>query len=200
MKIDKIKIYLPAFYWLPKLHKNPYKSRFISNSSHCSTTILYKHITSTLSADNGSCYKVPLAKIMWIIFGPSKALLRSSKSCGYETYRVLQYLLSIFLFYTHPCHMILHVSKQKCCLLLYGVSTENQKCTSVFQIRRAFLQQEIWLVYMLDLHWVMWSFYCPHGKYICAIWWHGIPTTTYKFNFLSKVGYWIGVFHAWFYS
>ena len=41
---------LPTFYWLPKLHKNPYKSRFISYSSHCSTTILSKHITSALTA------------------------------------------------------------------------------------------------------------------------------------------------------
>ena len=46
-KIDKCK--LPTFYWLSKLHKNPFKSRFISNSSHCSTTILSKHITSTLT-------------------------------------------------------------------------------------------------------------------------------------------------------
>ena len=40
IKIDKINF--PSFYWLSKLHKNPYKSRlsFISNSSHCSTTIL----------------------------------------------------------------------------------------------------------------------------------------------------------------
>ena len=30
--------------------KNPYKSRLISNSSHCSTTILSEHITSTLTA------------------------------------------------------------------------------------------------------------------------------------------------------
>ena len=48
VKIDKCE--LPTFYWLPKLHKNPYKSRFISNSSHCSTTILSKHITSALTA------------------------------------------------------------------------------------------------------------------------------------------------------
>ena len=47
-KIDKCE--LPTFYWLPKLHKRPYKSRFISNSSHCSTTILSKHITSALTA------------------------------------------------------------------------------------------------------------------------------------------------------
>ena len=48
VKIDKCE--LPTFYWLPKLHKCPYKSRFISNSSHCSTTILSKHITSALTA------------------------------------------------------------------------------------------------------------------------------------------------------
>ena len=48
IKIDKLD--LPTFYWLPKLHKNPYKSRFISNSSHCSTTILSKHITPALTA------------------------------------------------------------------------------------------------------------------------------------------------------
>ena len=33
-----------------KLHKNPFKSRFISNSIHYSTTILSKHITSALTA------------------------------------------------------------------------------------------------------------------------------------------------------
>ena len=48
VKIDKCE--LPTFYWLPKLHKNPFKSRFISTSSHCSTTIISKHITSALTA------------------------------------------------------------------------------------------------------------------------------------------------------
>ena len=47
IKIDKLD--LPTFYWLPKLPKNPSKSRFISNSSHCFTTILSKHITSALT-------------------------------------------------------------------------------------------------------------------------------------------------------
>ena len=48
VKIDKCE--LPTFYWLPKLHKRPYKSRFISNSSNISTYILSKYITSALSA------------------------------------------------------------------------------------------------------------------------------------------------------
>ena len=48
VKTDKCE--LPPFYRLPKLHKRPYKSRFISNSSPFSTTILSKHITSALTA------------------------------------------------------------------------------------------------------------------------------------------------------
>ena len=47
-KIEKCE--LPRFYWLPKLHKNPFKSRFISNSSLCSNTILSKDVTSALTA------------------------------------------------------------------------------------------------------------------------------------------------------
>ena len=67
---------------------------------------------------------------MSIIFGPLKTLPRSSKSCDYVTFGVLRYLLSTFLLYTHHCHMIL--SKQKCCLLSTGVSTESKTylCTS----------------------------------------------------------------------
>ena len=29
---------LPSIYWLPKLHKRPYKARSIANSSSCTTT------------------------------------------------------------------------------------------------------------------------------------------------------------------
>ena len=55
VKIDKCE--LLTFYWLPKLHKNPFKSRFISNSSHCSTTILSKHIRSALTAEKDHVIK-----------------------------------------------------------------------------------------------------------------------------------------------
>ena len=39
---------LPTIYWLQKLHKRPYKARFIANSSSCSTTSLSKVLTSIL--------------------------------------------------------------------------------------------------------------------------------------------------------
>ena len=52
-KINVINIYiqsqLPTFYWLPKLHKKPYKARFIANSSSCTTTELSKLLTSCLT-------------------------------------------------------------------------------------------------------------------------------------------------------
>ena len=41
---------LPTIYWLPKLHKTPYKARFIANSSSCTTTELSKLLTSCLTA------------------------------------------------------------------------------------------------------------------------------------------------------
>ena len=41
---------VPTMYWIPKLHKTPYKSRFISSSSHCSTTKVSIILTNTLTA------------------------------------------------------------------------------------------------------------------------------------------------------
>ena len=48
---------LPTLYWLPKLHKGPYKSRFIANSSACTTTELSILLTSCLTAiKNKQCH------------------------------------------------------------------------------------------------------------------------------------------------
>ena len=41
---------LPTMYWLPKLHKRPYKVRFIAKSSSCTTTELSKLLTSCPTA------------------------------------------------------------------------------------------------------------------------------------------------------
>ena len=41
---------LPTMYWLPKLYKRAYKSRFIANSSSCTTTELSKLLAFCLTA------------------------------------------------------------------------------------------------------------------------------------------------------
>jgi hypothetical protein len=43
---------LPYLYWIPKLHKTPYKERYIAGSSICSTKELSIHLTKILSAVN----------------------------------------------------------------------------------------------------------------------------------------------------
>ena len=40
---------LPAFYWLPKLHKDPYGSRFIAASNRCTTKPLSELLTKCLT-------------------------------------------------------------------------------------------------------------------------------------------------------
>ena len=132
VKIDKCE--LPTFYWLPKLHKNPFKPRFISNSTHYSTTILSKHtgITSALTAVKDHVIKyseTDFSNSNVNYFWSIKTLPRSSKSCDCATCRVLECLLSSFPLYTPHCNTIL--SKQNCCLLLIG-SIECQKRASGF--------------------------------------------------------------------
>ena len=48
--VDEEHSKLPTLYWLPKLHKSPYKPRIIANSSSCTTTKLSIILTSCLTA------------------------------------------------------------------------------------------------------------------------------------------------------
>ena len=48
--VDEDHSKLPAIYWLPKLPKWPYKSRFIAISSSCTTTELSLLLTYFLTA------------------------------------------------------------------------------------------------------------------------------------------------------
>ena len=48
--VDEDHSKLPTLYWLPKLHKRPYKSRFVAYSSACTTTELSILLTSCLTA------------------------------------------------------------------------------------------------------------------------------------------------------
>ena len=55
--VDEDHSKLPTLYWLPKLHKRPYKSRFIANSSACTSTELSILLTSCLTAIGGHVIK-----------------------------------------------------------------------------------------------------------------------------------------------
>ena len=57
---------LPLLYWIPKLHKNPYKQRFIAGSSKCSTKALSVLLTSILTT-----IKTGLQKYCDIVFSHS---------------------------------------------------------------------------------------------------------------------------------
>ena len=57
MFVDENHSKFPAIYWLHKLHKRPYKSRFIANSSSCTTTELSILLTPRLTANKNLVIK-----------------------------------------------------------------------------------------------------------------------------------------------
>ena len=66
---------LPTLYWLPKLHKRPYKSRFIANSSACTTSelsILLLLASLRLKTMSLNIAQQFMKKIVEIYFGLSK--------------------------------------------------------------------------------------------------------------------------------
>lgn len=50
VKLDEGANKLPTLYWIPKLHKRPYKARFIANSTSCTTKNISILLTSCLTA------------------------------------------------------------------------------------------------------------------------------------------------------
>ena len=76
----------PYIYWIPKMHKNPYKHRFIAGSSKCSTkptsillTKLLTHIKQGLRNNCETAYSRSGINHMWILKN-SKELLEHLKS------------------------------------------------------------------------------------------------------------------------
>ena len=81
---------LPTMYWLPKLHKRPYKARFIANSSSCATTEISKLLTSCLTAIKAkvikyceTVYERPRKNMFWPIKN-SGEVLSKLKDIGYQ--------------------------------------------------------------------------------------------------------------------
>ena len=81
---------LPYLYWIPKLHKTPYKERYIAGSSTCSTKELSIHLTKILSAvkeGQQKYYETVYSRSginhMWILKN-SKDLLDNLKSRSFS--------------------------------------------------------------------------------------------------------------------
>ena len=55
--VDEDHSKLPTLYWLPKLHKRPYKSRFIAHSSACTATELSILLTPCLTVTENHVIK-----------------------------------------------------------------------------------------------------------------------------------------------
>ena len=70
--VDEDHSKLPTLYWLPKLHKQPYKSHFIANSSACTTTELSILLTScplrlkTMSLNIAQLYMKEMVKFILV--------------------------------------------------------------------------------------------------------------------------------------
>ena len=102
---------LPAMYWLPKLHKRPYKARFIANSSSCSITELSKLLTSCLTAVKNhviryceKAYERSGKNLFWSIRN-SGEVLNKLKSGGFRATSLSTYDFST-LYTTLPNNLI----------------------------------------------------------------------------------------------
>ena len=83
---------LPTMYWLPKLHKRPYKARFIANSGSCAAAGLSGLLTSCLAAVGshvirycGTVYETSNKNWFWSIRG-SGGVLGELGCRGLSTY------------------------------------------------------------------------------------------------------------------
>ena len=88
---------LPTLYWLPKLHKLPYKACFVANSSSCMTTVLSKLLTSCLTAVKNHWIRYYDIVYERDIFGQLKIPMMFSINLNLKTFRLLNRLHMIFL-------------------------------------------------------------------------------------------------------
>ena len=111
MSIKEKQDRLPTLYWLPKLHKRPYKARFIANSSSCTTTVLSKLLTSCLTAVEkhwiryyDTVYGRDGINYFWSIKN-SNDVLNKFKSINFQASKLSTYDFST-LYTTLPHHLI----------------------------------------------------------------------------------------------
>ena len=135
VKIDKCE--LPSFYWLPKLHKRPYKSRFTSISSHCSTTILSQHtcITSALTTVKDHVMKYSETALsnsninyFWSIKNSSD-VIEKLRLCNFQGFRVSSFDFSTL--YTPLLHDLIKAKVLSLVNWCFKRQSKSDLCTSV---------------------------------------------------------------------
>ena len=111
MSIKEKQDRLPTLYWLPKLHKRPYKACFIANSSSCTTTVLSKLLTLCLIAVKkhwiryyDTVYERDGINYFWSIKN-SNDVLNKFKSKNFQASKLSTYDFST-LYTTLPHHLI----------------------------------------------------------------------------------------------
>ena len=92
---------LPKLYWIPKLHKNPYKQRYIAGSAKCPTKPLSQIVTQVLTAVKegllkycDTAYARSGVNQMWILKN-SKELLENLKAQSLHSINSIEYLISL---------------------------------------------------------------------------------------------------------
>ena len=171
---------LKVFYWLPKLHKRPYKSRFISNSSHCSTTILSKHITSALTAVKDHVMKYSETAFsnsnvnyFWSIKNSSE-VIEKLRLRNFQGSQVSSFDFSTL--YTSLPHDLIKAKVLSLVNWCFNRESKFYLCTSLkagFLATRNMTRIDVGLarsyVKLLLSSW---------KTYICNFWWHGISTNS----------------------
>ena len=111
MSIKEKQDRLPTLYWLPKLHKRPYKARSIANSSSCTTTVLSKLLSSCLTAVKkhwiryyDTVYEKDGINYFWSIIN-SDDVLNKFKSKTFHATKLSTYDFST-LYTTLPHHLV----------------------------------------------------------------------------------------------
>ena len=102
---------IPTFYLLLKLHRKPYKARFIANSSSCTTTELSKLLTSCLTTIKKhvikyceKVYEMSGKNLFWSIKNSCEAF-NKLKSRGFRASGLSTYDFST-LYTTLPLNLI----------------------------------------------------------------------------------------------
>ena len=141
-----------SLYWLPKLHKRQYKTCFIANPSLCTTTELYKLLTSCLTSVKNhlikyydTCYERDGINRFWSINNSNKVLTKL-KSKGFKVTILSTYNFST-LYTTLPHHLI----KDKLIDLIEHTLSREKALYLACNDQRAFFTSDVYKIIFMVL-------------------------------------------------